>query len=954
MIERPLGPGAVAVEPPVVGDEAYAPPQGAVEIDVVEEYDPYAPEDPLLDEEVPQIPFDANLAEFLTDDETNTIVSDLEAALESDTESRHDWAEILKCGLDLLGIKTETRNEPWPGACGVTHPMILESAVRFQSKSSVRLFPAKGPAAVRVYGSQDDEVMEASRRVANDLNYYATEKMSEYFSDTETLLFHLPVNGSAFRKVYFDAALGRPCAHFIPADNFIMPAGFPNLETCPRYTELLKKSHAEVLRLAAQGYYLDIDTETLNSPDLTGMEEKKADLTGVHVAATHSELVTLCEMHCDLELPQFEDGLPLPYVVTWEKSTSKLLAIRRNWRESDPLQRKILHYVHYRYVPGLDSYGWGLIHLIGGIAKGSTSILRQLVDAGTLSNLLGGFKSRQFRVKGEEKPIAPGEWRDVDLPGGKISEGLFPLPYKEPSTVLMGLYNSLVAEGKEFASIADLDISTASANAPVGTILALIERASEVITAVQARLHAAFKQELNLLAECIREYDGEAYDYDVEGGPREIKKADYARRWQIRPVSDPSTATTAQRVMQYQAAMQFSQQAPQIYDVPKLHREMLANLGIDPPEDLVPENKAVPLDPVSENMAILSSKPVKAYEYQDHAAHIAVHQAFNSDPELQQMLMQSPMQASVKGAADAHIAEHMALAYRKGIEEQLGVPLPPLGQPLPPEIEEQVSAIEAPAAAKLAAKKAAEAQQKQAQQVQADPVFQLEQEKLQLEKAKLQQKGQKDQGELQIKAQEVQSSAASMQQRAQVDQMTAAQRAQSEQMRGQLDAQKTAAEVQAINSQSAAQMQAAQVKAQSEAMRVQQVGEQAAADAELEQDRIAHEQVTRREQIDSQERIASERTDSQERQTRAQLALKADRDDDDVRMEQQKLRIEVAELRQDLRVALEKLALDRDKLALEEQKLASQERQAAAQRRMQKQVAKQQPPEDKGDDDDDK
>lgn len=910
----------------------------------------------LVEEQTPQIPFDANLAEYLSDEERAHIVSDLEAALEADNESRHDWQQIQKCGLDLLGIRTEDRNEPWPGACGVTHPMILESAVRFQSKSSVRLFPSKGPAAVRVYGSQSDEVMEASRRVANDLNYYATEKMSEYFSDTETLLFHLPVNGAAFRKVYFDAALGRPCAHFIPADNFIMPAGFPNLETCPRYTELLKKSHGEVLRLAADGYYLTIDTETLNSPDLTEVEEKKASLTGVHPASTHTELVTLCEMHTDIELPQFEaEGLPLPYVITWEKSTSKLLAIRRNWREEDPLRRKRLHYVKYSYVPGLDSYGWGLIHLIGGIARGSTSILRQLVDAGTLSNLLGGFKSRQFRVKGEEKPIAPGEWRDVDLPGGKISEGLFPLPYKEPSTVLMGLYNSLVAEGKEFASIADLDISTASANAPVGTILALIERASEVITAVQARLHASFKQELNLLCDCIREYDGEAYDYDVEGGPRELKKTDYAQRWPIRPVSDPSTATTAQKIIQYQAAMQFSQQAPQIYDVPKLHREMLANLGIDPPEDLVPEERAVPLDPVSENMAILSSKPVKAFEYQDHKAHLAVHQAFVADPELQQMLATSPMQAAIRGAADAHIAEHMALAYRKDIEEQLGVPLPPLGQPLPPEIEEQVAAIEAPAAAKLSAKKAAEAQQKQAQQVQADPVFQLEQQKVELEKQKLQQKSQKDQGDLQIRAQEAQGSAAAMQARAQTDQMTAAQRAQSEQARMQIEAQKTAAEVQAMQGISAAQIQAAQMKAQSEAMRVQQVGQQAAADTELEQDRIAHEQVTRREQIESQERIAAERNDSQERTARAQMALKAERDNEELRMEQKQLRVDVAELKQQLEIALERLELDRDKLGLEEEKLASQERQAAAQRRMQKETAKlqqQQPDED--DDDDDK
>ena len=929
MIARHMGAGS--------GDDIALADEPMVDVEVIDP-EMEAALDHLIEEAI-AIPFDANLAEHMEENDRNRIVKDLADALDSDEQSRADWISIYKAGLDLLGIRIEPRNEPWQGSCGVTHPMILESAVRFQSKASVRLFPSKGPAAVRVYGSQSDEVMEASRRVASDLNYYCTEKMPEYFADTETLLFHLPVAGSAFRKVYFDAALGRPCAHFIAAADFVQPAGFPNLETCPRYTELVHKSHAEVVRLAAQGYYLDLDTELLSTPLPTEVEDKESQITGIRPAAMHSELVTLCEMHTDLELPEFEDGdpMPLPYVVTWEKSTQKLLSIRRNWREDDPLRRKILHFVHYRYVPGLDSYGWGLIHLIGGIAKGSTSILRQLVDAGTLANLLGGFKSRQFRVKGEDKPIAPGEWRDVDLPGGKIADGLLPLPYKEPSNVLMQLYNSLVAEGKEFASIADLDISTASANAPVGTILALIERASEVITAVQARLHASFKQELNLLADCIREYDSDAYDYEVENAPREIKRADYSQRWQIRPVSDPSTATTAQRVMQYQAAMQFSQQAPQIYDVPKLHREMLANLGIDPPEDLVPEEKAVPLDPVSENMALLNSKPVKAFEFQDHESHIAVHMAAIQDQELQQMLQQSPLAASVQGAFAAHVAEHVALAYRKQVEEQLGVPLPPLGVPLPPEVEEQLSAVEAQAAAKLAQKRAADAQQKQAQQIQSDPVFQLEREKLELEKAKLQQKGQHDQAALQVRAQGTQAQAQANQQRAQADIAATAQRAQSEQLRSQLDAQKTMAEVQAINQQSAVQSETAKLKAQSEVARVQAQSEGTREQIAADRERAEMDQATRYEQILAQERQASQR-----------LILDAQRQEDDLRMEQQKLRVEIAEMRNQLQVALRKLDLEEQKVELQEEQIDAQERIAKANRRAQKEAAQAQPKPEEG------
>lgn len=698
----------------------------------------------------------ANLAEYLDDDQRRELISELKAQLDADKSSRADWERTYTDGLDLLGIKIEDRSFPWPHACGVTHPMILESAVRFQSKASVRLFPAKGPAMVRVFGSQDDDTLNASRRVADDLNFYCLEKMPEYYPDSEQLLFSLAVCGSAFRKVYFDPIKARPCAHFVAAKDFFMPSGFPHLESCPRYTERMRFGSGDVRRFMASGYYRDASFDP--SPvELDAAEQKEAELSGHQPASEHNELVTLYEMHTDLDLPGFEDAAPLPYVVTWEEKSLECLGIYRNWLEDDPRQRKTVSYVHYRYVPGLDDYGWGLIHLIGGIAKSSTSILRQLVDAGTLANLSGGLKARSLRIKLDDGPIAPGEWRDVDVAGSaKLADSLFPLPYKEPSQTLLALFGSLVQEGKEFASIADLDISAGASNAPVGTMLALIERAAEVITAVQARLHQSFKGELNLLATIIRRYDSaNGYDYPPATGRREDKQADYSRAWSIRPVADPSAATTAQRVMQYQGAMTFSQQAPQLYDLSKLHRDMLSNLGIDNPEDLVPDRQAQPLDPVSENMAIVNGKPVKAFEYQNHEAHIGTHQPFIQDQSLQQMLSQSPTGAAVNAAMAAHIAEHVAFAYRREIEGQLGVPLPPFGEPLPPEVEQQVSQLEAQASAKMAAQHAAEAAAQAAQQQQQDPAFQLEQERVRIEGARVEESKRASQAKEALAAQKI-------------------------------------------------------------------------------------------------------------------------------------------------------------------------------------------------------
>ena len=858
-----------------------------VDVDVIED-DPLAPAAALIEEPaLPPPAFDANLADYLSEETLSALSNRWEELLESDLLSRKDWEDAYTRGLDLLGIMMVDRNFPWRGACGVTHPMILESAVRFQSKASVRLFPAKGPADARVYGAQTEDQLAASRRVRDDLNYYALEKMPEYYPDTEQLLFSLPVAGSAFRKIYHDYSLRRPAACFVPAVDFVMPAGFPHLESCPRYAELYKKSHADVRRLQQAGYWRDCDLRgaTLDRRDA---DEKEDRLSGTRPQEDHNELYSLVEMHLDTRLsedadedPDYSDGdetasgpVPLPYVVVWERSQRQVLSIRRNWVEDDPLRRKIVHFVHYRYVPGLSSYGYGLIHLIGSIAKSATSLLRQLIDSGTLANIPGGFKARTFRVKGEDEPIAPGEWRDVDVASGKITDGLLPLPYKEPSGVLYSLYKDLTQQGKEFASIADLDITSMSANAPVGTILALIERASEVITAVQARLHASFKIELNLIADCIRRYDSDAYDYEVANAPRSIKRADYARRMSIRPVSDPAAATTAQRVMQLQAAMNFAQQAPQIYDIPRLHREMLSTLGIEPPEDLVPEPKTPPLDPVSENMAMIASKPVKAYEFQDHAAHIQVHMAFAQDQQLQQTLSQSPLANSIMGAYSAHLAEHIGFEYRKQIEKHLGVPLPAVGEPIPPEIEQQLSQLEAQAGRKLAQERAAKQQQEEQKKKQQDPLYQLEQERVKIEAQAVQVKAQTAEAKAQTDMAKLQAKAAESQ-------------------------EKTALERERIAAQAATAQAKTQAQAASDAGRIRSEAEIRAAD--LEERRNTNEE--------------------------------------ELRQGQEKLRLELADMKATLEIALRKLDLERDKLASAERRsedqVSSQQAQARTQVRSQ-------------------
>lgn len=700
------------------------------------------------------VPFASNLAEILPENLLQTISNDVRFAVEEDKTSRRDWEDALTKGMDLLGIKEEQRSIPWPGACGVVHPMVLEAAVRFQSKSITRLFPPEGPASTKVIGESDQSKIQQAKRVAADLNYWLTDRMQEYRDETEQLLFALPVDGSAFKKLYFDPLLKRPMAQYVPANDFLMPYGFPNLETCPRYTHVMKKAYGDIRRLQDIGFYRNV---TLNrSPvELDSLDEKVARLSGVSPSYTRNELLTLWEITTELIL---ENGQALPYVVTLEHDSNRILSIYRNWREGDPEHAKVISWVHYRYVPWKGPYGLGLIHLIGGIGHSTTSILRQLVDAGTLSNLPGGLKSRTLRIKGDDDPIQPGEFRDVDVPAGKILDSIAFLPYKEPSAVLFQLLQMLVDEGKSFASIAELDLSSSTQNAPVGTMLALIERATEVITAVQSRMHAALGKELAIIGELIRDHTGPDYDYDPPNHmPRSAKEEDYHSGVSIIPVSDPAAATMAQRVMEYQAALQLSSQAPQLYNLPLLHRSMLEVLGIDNADQIVPDKTAAePMDPVAENMAIITSKPVKAFQWQDQANHITVHMALLNDPSFKQAMQQNPLAASMQSAMWTHLNEHLAFEYRRQIEQQMGTALPPLGAQLPPEVEEQLSGLVAKAAEKLLGVNQAEQQAKQNQQAAQDPLVQQQQQELQLRQQAAQQKAQNDQKKLELEAARIQ------------------------------------------------------------------------------------------------------------------------------------------------------------------------------------------------------
>lgn len=679
-----------------------------------------------------------NIAEFLDEQELERLSSELLDAFEIDKRSRREWVEAYIHGLELLGMKIEERTEPWDGASGVFHPMLSEAVVRFQAQAMGELMPSAGPARTKILGKVTREKFEQSKRVEQELNYQITERIPNYREEMEQLLFKLPLAGSAFKKVYYDPTIARPRAVFVPAEDFVVSYGASGLEDCPRYTHIMRRTPNQIRKLQVGGVYRDIE---LPEPmrEVSDIEEAYAKITGVEVPSEQSEVHTILEIHADISLPgDLEDpeGVDRPHVITIDKSSGKILAIYRNWYEDDPTMAKRMHAAHYQYLPGMGFYGTGLTHLIGGLTKSATSILRQLIDAGTLANLPAGLKSRALRIKGDTSPLRPGEWRDVDVVGGTLRESLFPMPYKEPSAVLYQLLGNVVQEGRRISSMADLQVSDMNAQAPVGTTLALLERNMKVMSGIQHRLHAAMWQELRLLARIIRDFMAPKYDYDPEGEFDRV--ADFSSGVDIIPVSDPNAATTAQRIMQYQAALQMSAQAPQLYDMGKLHRQMLEVLGIQDAAEIIKLPYEIkPKDPVAENMAMLKQEPVKAFLYQDHEAHIAVHMAAMQDPKLQQIVGQSPFASAIQSAAAAHITEHVAMAYRVQLEKQLGVPLPAETEQLPEDVEVELSRLAAAAAAKLLQKNQAEVAQQQAAEQAKDPLTQIQMKELELEEMKI-------------------------------------------------------------------------------------------------------------------------------------------------------------------------------------------------------------------------
>ena len=724
LYQQPMGLAAAAEEPieiEIINPEEVNIDMGGLELSI-------RPAEPSIDD------FDANLAEFLPDSAVSSMVSDLDSDIENDKNSRKDWEKAYVTGLKLLGLQIEERTEPWDGASGVFHPMITEAVVRFQSETITETFPAAGPVRTKIVGKETPVKKEAAQRVQDDMNFQLTEVMQEFRPEHERMLWSLPATGSAFKKVYFDPSIGRQTSIFIPAEDILLPYGTSDIQSCYRVTHVMRKTKNEIRELQQAGFYMDVE---LGDPDRAIDEINKAKDKETGFADLNDERFTLLESHVKLVIKddpladKDEDGeltgIALPYVVTFIRGTNTVLAIRRNWNEDDTLHLKRQHFVHYQYIPGFGAYGFGLFHLIGGFANSATSLMRQLIDAGTLSNLPGGLKSRGLRIKGDDTPIAPGEFRDVDVGSGTIRDNILPLPYKEPSQVLMTLLGSIVEEGRRFAATADMKVSDMGANAPVGSTLALLERQLKVMTAVQARVHFTLKQELQLLAAIIRDYTDEEYTYEPDGeeGPR-AKRSDY-RHVDILPVSDPNAATLSQRVVQYQAVIQLAQMAPDIYDLPQLHRGMLDVLGIKNAEKLVPlEEDQKPTDPVTENQNLLKGKPVKAFQYQDHEAHIQVHMSAMQDPMIMQLVGQNPRAQAIQAAAMAHISEHVGFAYRQKIEQQLGMPLPPEGEQLPPQIELALSEMMAQAAKQVLQQSQGMAAQEQAQQQAQDPVIQMQ------------------------------------------------------------------------------------------------------------------------------------------------------------------------------------------------------------------------------------
>ena len=739
--------------------------------------------------------FDANLAEEMDNGQLQSIASELVEMVDTDITSRKDWVEMYVKGLEVLGMNYEERTEPWNGACGVFSTVLTEAAIRFQSETITESFPAQGPVKTLVMGEETPETKDAAERVRDDMNYQLTETMVEYRPEHERMLYSLGLAGSAFKKIYFDPSLDRQAAMFIPAEDLIIPYGASSVHSAERVTHTMRKTKNEVRKLQVSGFYRDVD---LGEPTAihTDIEKKKAE--GLGYTLSDDERYQLLEINVDYDLPGFEDedGIALPYIITIDRSSREVLAIRRNWNEDDELKQKRQHFVQYTYIPGFGAYGMGLIHLIGGYARAGTMLIRQLVDAGTLSNLPGGMKTRGLRVKGDDTPISPGEFRDVDIPSGTLRDNIMPLPYKEPSQVLLALLNQITEEGRRLGSISDMSISDMGANAPVGTTLAILERQLKTMSAVQARVHYSMKQEFKLLKVIIRDYTPKDYSYTPQGGDRKAKQADYDLV-EVIPVSDPNSSTMAQRIMQYQAVIQLAQGAPQIYNLPFLHRQMIEVLGVKNAEKLVPiEDDMKPRDPISENMAFLNGKPNKAFIYQDHEAHIAAHQTFMQDPMIAATIGQNPAAQQMQAAIMAHISEHLAFSYRAKVEERLGAPLPTPDVELAPEMEVQLSRLVAQASTQLLQMNKASAAQQQAQQQAQDPIIQMQQQELQLKGQEVQIKGKKVDADIAYNQAKLALEAQKSGPNPQMEAMQAQQQAAQAQQTHQMELQQRAAQAQ--------------------------------------------------------------------------------------------------------------------------------------------------------------
>ena len=701
--------------------------------------------------------FNSNLADFMDEDKLRELGNDLISSFNGDKESRSEWEETYTKGLDQLGLKIEERTTPWAGACGVFHPMLSEAVIRFQSQAITEIFPAQGPVRTKIVGKITSDKEKQSQRVEDYLNYLLTHEMSEYRTETEKMLFSLPLAGSAFRKVYFDPSLDRPSSIFVPAEDVVVNYGASDLETCQRATHVMRKSSNEVRKMQVNGFYKDIELPE-PAQNISDITKKYNDITGEQDTYNYDSSHTILEMQVDLDLEGFEDtdekgqktGIAIPYVVTIDHPSGNILSIRRNYYEDDPKKIRRMHFVHYQYLPGLGFYGFGLIHMVGGLAKSATSILRQLVDSGTLSNLPGGLKARGLRIKGDDTPIMPGEFRDVDVPGGAIRDNITFLPYKEPSGTLYQLLQNIVEEGRRFASISDMKISDMNNQAPVGTTLALLERNQKVMSAVQARLHAAMKKELTILVGIVKDFTDPSYPYETDE-EEFIKREDFDERVDVIPVSDPNAATMAQRIMQYQAAMQLAQASPDMYNLPELHRQMLEVLGIDNVDEIIPDNEDIkPVDPVTAVQNLINGTPVKAFVQQDHEAHIETIAAAQENPEIAATLQQSPNAPSILAAASAYVNEHLTMKYRKEIEAEMGVELPPEGEPLPADVEKRISSLVAEAAKRVLGTSQQRAEQERIQAQQQDPLIQIKEREIAVKEAEVQRKAREDQARLQL------------------------------------------------------------------------------------------------------------------------------------------------------------------------------------------------------------